>query len=667
MIGGGDVSRGTTSIVKVPHGGLRFALDPAGLQRLALDVDLPRVREKTNAVWRVELWGSQKVGGLLGRTEERLIHAEERAWRIYPSPEVHIPQGLELSVYDPSGATADALVKAGVDFVRLTDLAKVSGQALIIGQNALQSVPGGAAQESLAKFVKAGGKVLILAQSKPPEFLPLTLQLAQSGRKTTIAFVRAGDHPILHGLTSDDMRFWADDHYVSDGTWLKPSKGNYLPLVDVGSGDGVTQAPLMEVYDGKGSYILCQMPVVAKARLAPQAQVMLENMLDYLAKPECFRTGGRTALLAGPESPLRAALREVRLEARDLGGNPSAASVSAASSEPSGSPPSGLDELTNDNFEVAIVDAQTALTDESVAVLQAFANGGGRVLLHRGTPQKQALLEKLLGVHLRMMPVENEPSDIQNHVLRLADSGLLSGISNQELWWLSPKYLSVIRSEGNWSSGYSGGCPPQERIADYYCWPKDEDAEKVVRLTRPGAILQVPLGKGCFVLNQLRLDQSIPEVAPVVQRLRSLLLTNLGCTLKGDADVAQSRMRRLEQYQFTPIDLSPYVNRGLKDDKAAGYRRLRQPGRERHAGLPGRKTDLRGRDVPDRLAQGGRRAVFAERQQHRPAQGGQGHQDRPEGGRAVLHPHLPIHRHRAHVQVRGPLRGRRQRGHPDYP
>ena len=534
-------------------GSRELRLNPAGLERLTLEVNLPQVAEKKNAAWRVELWGRQNVGGLLGHTEDRLIHAEERAWRICPPPEVHVPQGLELEVYDPSGDTAGALTRVGVDFVRLTDLTKVSGRALIIGQNAFAGkMPAaeGSGQDAIAKFVRAGGKALILAQNKAPDFLPLTLQLVQSGRNTTIAFVRAGDHPILHGLADDDMRFWAGDHYVSDGTWLKPSKGNCLPLVDIGSGDGMTQAPLMELYDGKGSYILCQMPVVAKAKVAPQAQAMLENMLGYLAKPECFRTGGRTALAAGPESPLRAALKEVRLESKDLSGK--------------------LDELSNDDFEVAIVDVQSALTDETVATLQSFANGGGRVLLHRGTPQKQALLEKLLGVRLRMMPVENEPNDIQNHVMRMTDSGLLSGISNQELWWLSPTYLAMIRSEGNWSSGYRGGCPPTERIADYYCWPKDEDADKMVRLTRPGAILQVQLGKGCFVLNQLRLDQAIPEVAPVVQRLRSLLLTNLGCTLKGDTDIAQSRVRRMAQYRFSPIDLSPYTNRGLKDDKAAG-------------------------------------------------------------------------------------------------
>ncbi len=380
------------------------------------------------------------------------------------------------------------------------------------------------------------------------------MQLAKGKARTTIAFVRAGDHPILHGLTSDDMRWWQglgdDEHYVADGTYLKPSKGQCLPLVDIGSGDGLTQAPMVEIYDGKGSYVLCQMLVVPKAGIAPQARVMLENMLAYLASPNCFRTGGRTIVFASPTSPLRAALAEVRLETKELGED--------------------LDSLTVANYDVAIVDAATGLTEDNLPALQAFVRSGGRVLVHRVTPQTQALVEKLLGGGVRLTPVEKEPQDVQNHVLRMTDSGLLSGISNHELWWMSPKYLAIIHQEGNWCSGYSGGCPPEERIADYYCWPASDQTAKIFRLTRPGTLLQAPVGEGFVAVSQLRIDQHIPEIAPLAQRFTSELLTNLGCTLKGDADIAQARQRRLEQYSFTTIDLSAYANRGRKDDKAAG-------------------------------------------------------------------------------------------------
>ena len=37
----------------------------------------------------------------------------------------------------------------------------------------------------------------------------------------------------------------------------------------------------------------------------------------------------------------------------------------------------------------------------------------------------------------------------------------------------------------------------------------------------------------------------MPDTAALVERLRNLLLTNLGCDLKGDADAAMSRRQRL--------------------------------------------------------------------------------------------------------------------------
>jgi hypothetical protein len=180
------------------------------------------------------------------------------------------------------------------------------------------------------------------------------------------------------------------------------------------------------------------------------------------------------------------------------------------------------------------------------------------------------LLEKLLGMRLRFFAVDQEPQDIRNHVLRMANTGLLAGISNHQLWWISQKYLEIQHREGNWSSGYEGGCPKDEQIADYFCCPADDAGERAVRLTRPSAMIQAPAGKGFIVLNQLRFDQTVSEVAPLAQQMRNLLLTNLGCDLRGDTDVAQARLRRLAQYQFKEIDLSAHVNHALRDDKAKG-------------------------------------------------------------------------------------------------
>jgi hypothetical protein len=93
------------------------------------------------------------------------------------------------------------------------------------------------------------------------------------------------------------------------------------------------------------------------------------------------------------------------------------------------------------------------------------------------------------------------------------------------------------------------------------------------------------------LLSQLRLDAPVPDTQVTVNRLTSLLLTNLGCTLRGEGGAALARTRRLQQYQYATIDLSPHANRGLRDDAAAGLTGWTNQGENDMRALPtGRQT-----------------------------------------------------------------------------
>jgi len=541
-------------------GEAKMRLGPAELKRLTLDIPLPAVSQPTEATLRLDL-----------SEGDQLVHTESRHWQIHPPVAVRPSSQLKLAVFDPLGQTAAMLTKLKVPFTLSKDMAMGDERALIIGRDALKQPPEGPWREALTGFVRDGGKALILEQSESPDFLPTPL--TQAKRKTTIAFARAPDHPALKGLTDADLRWWADDHYVSVGNYRKPIRGNCLPLVDVGTMDGLVEAALLEEYEGKGSFLLCQMLLTDKAAVAPPAGRLLQNLLDYLASPGCFRTLGATAVLAKTDSPLRKALDDSRLIYADLTGK--------------------VGDLTPEKFKAAIVDA-TALEASAVEALKGFASKGGRVLIHRPTPTQQPLLESLLGIRLRFFPVDKEPMDIQYHALRRSGEGLMAGISNHELFWASQACLKEIRHEGCWWSHYK--CPPEEMIADYFVSPGDGDLEKAVRLTRPGVLLQVPSGAGGFVLSQLRLDQPVSDCAVTVSRLRSLLLTNLGCALQSEGGAAQARAKRLSQCEFFTVNLSPYVNRGLRDDKTTGLvgwtnqgendMRALPTGRQTFAGIP---------------------------------------------------------------------------------
>jgi hypothetical protein len=457
-------------------------------------------------------------------------------------------------VYDPAGTLSAALKKLGVEFTPMEQLKAPEGKALIIAAGALKDAPQGAWRESLGAFVRNGGKVLILGQEQSPDFLPVQLTMVKD-RKTTLAFLRAADHPAMRGLTDGDMRWWADDHYVSLGIYRKPTRGNFLPLVDCGTGDGLLESPMIEMFDGKpdgspggGSFIVCQMPLVEKLEVAPQAGVMFANLLNYLESGQCYRQFGATAMIAPPESGLKKMLDDSRIVYQDLGG--------------------GFDKLDSGKFQNVVVDG-SLLTAPAASALRKFAEDGGHVMIHRATPAQEKDLCALAGIRLRLSPVDKEPLDIQNRVLRGPETGLMAGISNQELAWLSTAYLANLHCEGNWWS-YFDKMTPAERIADFFCQPGDDVADKCTQLTHPGALVQVPVGKGYVLVSQMRLDQAVPELDVQVARLRAMLLTNLGCQARGDGAQTLGRSQRLARYEYTTIDLSPYANRGLRDDKEKG-------------------------------------------------------------------------------------------------
>jgi hypothetical protein len=513
------------------HGGVRLEMAPAELRREQVELALPKVDRPTAMTFVVTLFESGKA-----------IHVESRDWVIHPAAAVAVPNGLAISLYDPEGRTAAMLTALKVPFAVLTTLKAPAAGALIIGQDALRQPPQGPWREELDAFVRGGGRTLILQQCQTPDCLPFPLVQARKS-KTTIAFARALDHPILAGLGDADLRWWADDHYVSTDNYRKPLEGNILSLIDVGTMDGLLDSPLVEEYKGKGSYVLCQLTLTEKAQTSPPAARLLQNILNYLAAAAVYRAPGKAALVAASDSRLRKALEGDRVVLEDLG------SATAC--------------------KTILVDGATGLTAAAAPQLKALAASGGTVVIHRATPAQQAVLEAMLGIRLKFLPVAKEPSDVQNRILRCAGNGLLGGISNHDLFWASKQYLERMRDNGKWWSCFEDR-PGEELIAEYYIVPVEADAGKAVALTRPCALLEVPCGSGRFVLSQLRLDEPMSDVVPTVKRLRSMLWTNLGCTVRSVAAGGVPREERLGRCEFWPVDLAKYANRGLRDDKAAG-------------------------------------------------------------------------------------------------
>lgn len=92
-----------------------------------------------------------------------------------------------------------------------------------------------------------------------------------------------------------------------------------------------------------------------------------------------------------------------------------------------------------------------------------------------------------------------------------------------------------------------------------------------VPLTKPAYLSRIPFGKGEIAICTLRLfDSAVPEA----ERLLSMLLTNAGVRLTQSRGNSQTEADReaSEMWNYTPVDLSSYCNRGFRDSPDAPVR-----------------------------------------------------------------------------------------------
>jgi hypothetical protein len=199
---------------------------------------------------------------------------------------------LQLALFDPQNKLSPQLEQSGVKFTTLNDLQTWDGVGiLVLGPGALSQpdsnpdVPVIGAESAIGAWlnekVQAGGRVLVLEQdSKMPVG---TLPVKLSAQQSTLAFIQAPNHPILAGLTDADMRWWRGDNLVSVAEPARPNQAGMQSLVVTGDQAGISHAPLIEVRQGKGVWILCQLLVASKLQTEPVAQLLFERMLKYLA------------------------------------------------------------------------------------------------------------------------------------------------------------------------------------------------------------------------------------------------------------------------------------------------------------------------------------------------------------------------------------------------
>ncbi len=252
----------------IGQGTQTISLPPGELAEIPVTFDAPAVADEKNLILTAVLRE--------GDTDKDTFTS---TFRIYPSKNTFTLPAGKLALFDPNKQTAETFKKLGIPFETLDSLNNVKKDSIVvIGQNALPENLSVDLANSLKTFVENGGTIVCLDQKKFPRWLPVRLEPAKDSR-ATVAFVNEADHPILKGIDPSELQFWAKDNIVAENLFQKPSSGPFKTLITAGGGSSLT--PLCEIPYGKGAYLICQMPLVARISAEPVCRKLLQGILTY--------------------------------------------------------------------------------------------------------------------------------------------------------------------------------------------------------------------------------------------------------------------------------------------------------------------------------------------------------------------------------------------------
>ncbi len=493
------------------HGSETVEMKPCTAAKRAIGFAAPKVAGRTPMALSVSL-----------AVEGKVVATREQTLTILPRQKP-VTAAAGVYLYDP-GHAAPAFAKV-IDKLPPPADAKV----VVIAPGALKAGDAPWAAD-LGKFVAAGGSVLCLAQKEyPTRWLPLEVEVDKD-HSTVISFPRAAGHPALQGITQDDLRFWRPDHIVATRSLIKPSRGNFIPIIDSGGirgsiddRNGLNWAEVMELPYGNGRYLLCQLPLLERRDVEPTAGVLLRKLLDYAASPPTVEIAD-VGLIADPESSLKRTLDGLRLDYTSLLDSLDAEHLKGLNLVLAGGGP----------------EAWKAVRAQAPAI-RDWLTGGGALWLNNLTPAESDLLRELVGAQITF-----RTADIMPVILADRDPVTI-GLSNHELYW---------RDRPIWDQWTAF-----RRVMDFEVSDLPASA---VKLTNPPGLVKIPVGHGFVIINQVLWD-STEQNRIEGMRIGSILLTNLGARM----DLGGFKPR--SEADFQQVDLAAWANLGLAGDPVQGW------------------------------------------------------------------------------------------------
>ena len=330
---GESVSRTLNVFNDTPAAGdftLRWGVG-ASRQSRALSLEAAGKRTETVAFTAPGTEGDFTLGLELLRGTE-VVFSNTLAYTALTRSTLVAPPHARLALFDPTGTTSALFQREGVPFVSITNLATetyAGFNLLVVGRDALTNSPvpevgSGGLGGRWDDFMKGGSWIVVLEQANYPNWMPLTLTLANEA--SHFAFPVSG-HPVVAELSPDDLRWWRGDHRVAHRQIRVPARGNFQTLAHIGTVTGLDHAGLLEVRRGRGGLLCSQLRVSERFDFEPLAGRLLQRLLDYAAAGSTVPSR-HAGLLTEPDSTAAQTLNRVGLLAENLHGHIATADLS---------------------------------------------------------------------------------------------------------------------------------------------------------------------------------------------------------------------------------------------------------------------------------------------------------------------------------------------------
>lgn len=291
----------------------QIELEPARQQRLPLDF----VAGKGIGLIAVEV---RDADGVLLEHDSLSIHG------LAPAA-LAAPQLQRRVVVMPSGcdSTTAAFDAYGLAYTEADELpTDAAGTIVVVAEEAGEDALGRSPRQ-VTDYLSHGGRLLVLAQSVQPPWLPLALPFWPSSRASWPPYVGAGwaatnkdlnftsaapcyapGHPLFENLAEVDCSEWGPiDGRVSDDAYIRPNAmgmragGPYRVLLGATRRENASIIELAAA--GAGAGLLCQARVVNPAA-SPASRVVLLNALRYL-DGDAWQTTEREVGIVGDLNP----------------------------------------------------------------------------------------------------------------------------------------------------------------------------------------------------------------------------------------------------------------------------------------------------------------------------------------------------------------------------